>query len=156
MRTVGWNGGSAASTGIAAMKRRTSGLMLFQYGPAKRSTDVATMRNPKTIDDPMPSGFHLAIASRHDVIPRNAMKIPQPSIEWGNDQAVSSRPKAVCQMASKNPARAVTTKPPPASAIGPGTGNGNGGKRKASPNQRRSSGWNVMYASVIVAQRCIE
>src|SRR5438046_3712199 len=156
MRTVCWNGGSAASTGILEMNETVSGLRLFQKGPAKRSSAVAIRRKPKTADDAMPIGFHRASARRQEVMPRNAMKIPQPSIECGNDHAVSSRPNAVCQTASKKPAKAVITNPPPARAIGPGMGKGNGASRSPSPNHRRRSDWNVMYASVIVAQKCID
>src|SRR2546429_5220985 len=111
MRTVCWNAGSAASTGIREMNETVSGLRLVQKGPAKRSSAVAISRKPKTADDAMPMGFHRTSARRQDAMPRNAMKIPQPSIECGNDHAVSSRPNAVCQIASKKPARAVITNP---------------------------------------------
>src|SRR2546425_6956080 len=103
MRTVCWKASSAASTGMLAMKRMSSGLMLFMNGPGTRSMALEKMRNPKTAAETGPIGFHRASASRHDVMPRNAIIRPQPSIEWGNDQSVSSRSNAVCQMPSKKP-----------------------------------------------------
>ena len=134
----------------------TSGDRFVANGPAKRSADVAATRNPNTAALGHPIGRHGRSATRHDLIPRKATKRPQPSIEWGNDQPVSSRPKVVCQIASNMPASATTAKPAPARPIAPGIGNGMPGRRKVGPNQRRRSGVNAMYASVIVAQKCIE
>src|SRR5687768_6179786 len=104
MRVVCWKSGSAASNGMRETKRITSGDRLFASGPAKRSAEVAAMRNPKTIALGQPIGRQFHNERRHEVMPRNAMKRPQPSIECGKDQFVSSRPKDECQIASKIPA----------------------------------------------------
>ncbi len=115
---------------MAAMMRRTSRLVLFMNGPGIRSMELEKTRNPKTIADPHPMGFHCARASRHEAMPRKAIIKPQPSVEWGNDQRVSSSPNLVCQMPSKKPARPVTANPPPARAIGPGTAKGSSGRER--------------------------
>jgi hypothetical protein len=131
-------------------------LMLLRNGPGMRSIDDAMRRNPKTTALGHPIGNRSATAIRHATIPTNATKMPQPSIEWGNDHAVSSRPNVVCQIASKTPAIAVTTKPPPAIAIAPGIAKGNGRRRNVRPNCARRSGVNVIHMSVSVARKCIE
>jgi hypothetical protein len=113
------------------------------------------MRNPNTIALGQPIGRHFHSATRHEVMPRNAMKSPHPSIECGNDQFVSSRPKDKCQIASNIPANATTPKPAPARPTAPGMGKEMSGSRNVSPNQRRSPGVKAMYARVIVAQRCM-
>ena len=156
MRVVCWKAGSAASTGIRDTYRTTSGDRFVASGPAKRSAEVAAMRYPNTRALGHPIGRHSRSATRHEVMPRNATKRPQPSIEWGNDHPVSSRPNMVCQIASIMPASATTAKPAPARPIAPGIGKGTMGRRNVGPNQRRRSGVNARYASVIVAQRCIE
>src|SRR5437879_10045866 len=126
----------------------TSGDRFVASGPAKRSAEVAAMRYPNTSALGHPMGRHSRSATRHEVIPRNATNRPQPSIEWGNDQPVSSRPNVVCQIASNTPASATTTKPAPAKPIAPGIGKGTTETRNVGPNQRRRSGVNARYDNV--------
>jgi hypothetical protein len=97
------------------------------------------MRNPNTIALGQPIGRHFHSATRHEVMPRNAMKSPQPSIECGNDQFVSSRPKDECQIAFEHSGERDHTEARAGKADRAGDGEGDERKSERLPEQAAQS-----------------
>src|SRR6266540_4035084 len=111
MRVVCWNAGSLASTGIREMYWMTSGERFVASGPAKRSAAVAAIRKPNTSALGQPIGRRMrgcvpraagsgrASATRQEVMPRKAMKRPQP------EHRVGERPVRFIQAERRVPDR---------------------------------------------------